>query len=161
MCTSCSLPWRLTLSALAATRPRETILRKGVRSRTDLAPRLLRATERKGAVRVQGRDQSSRHRGKWNSRVKPARETFKTGEFVLGYPDETSGFPPMPQPEVLGRNGTYAVVRKLHQRVAAFKLYLRANSPSLQEEELLAAKMMGHGAAAHPWRSPRNVTISR
>ena len=34
----------------------------------------------------------------------------------------------MPQPEVLGRNGTYVVLRKLHQRVALFRQYLRANS---------------------------------
>ena len=33
--------------------------------------------------------------------------------------------PPMPQPEVLGRNGTYVVFRKLHQRVAAFRRYLK------------------------------------
>src|SRR5205823_14754440 len=45
---------------------------------------------------------------------------FKAGEFVLGYRDEMSDFPPMPRPEVLGRNGTYVVFRKLHQRVAAF-----------------------------------------
>ena len=31
-------------------------------------------------------------------------------------------------PEVLGRNGTYIVFRKLHQRVAAFRQYLKANS---------------------------------
>ena len=30
----------------------------------------------------------------------------------------------MPKPEVLGRNGTYVVFRKLHQRVAAFRRYL-------------------------------------
>ena len=51
----------------------------------------------------------------------PREAPFKAGEFVLGYPDETGGFPPMPQPEVLGRNGTYVVFRKLHQRVAAFR----------------------------------------
>jgi Dyp-type peroxidase family len=53
----------------------------------------------------------------------------------------------MTQPEVLGRNGTYVVFRKLHQRVAAFRRYLKANSTSPEEEELLAAKLMGR------WRS--------
>jgi Dyp-type peroxidase family len=53
----------------------------------------------------------------------------------------------IPQPEALGRNGTYIVFRKLHQRVAAFRQYLKANSTSPQDEELLAAKMMGR------WRS--------
>lgn len=77
----------------------------------------------------------------------PRERPLKAGEFVLGYRDEMGGFPPMPQPEVLGRNGTYIVFRKLHQRVAAFRQYLRANSPSPEEEELLAAKLMGR------WRS--------
>jgi Dyp-type peroxidase family len=84
----------------------------------------------------------------------PQEQPLKPGEFVLGYPDETGGFPPMPQPEVLGRNGTYAVFRKLHQRVAAFRQYLRANSHSTQEEELLAAKMMGR------WRSGAPLALS-
>ena len=34
----------------------------------------------------------------------------------------------MPRPEVLGKNGTYVVFRKLHQRVAAFRQYLNAKS---------------------------------
>ena len=42
----------------------------------------------------------------------------------------------MPQPEVLGRNGTYVVFRKLHQRVAAFRQYLKANASSPDEEAL-------------------------
>ncbi len=77
----------------------------------------------------------------------PHEQPLKAGEFVLGYPDETGGFPPMPRPEVLGRNGTYVVFRKLHQRVAAFRRYLKENASSPEEEELLAAKMMGR------WRS--------
>src|SRR6202007_2917398 len=72
---------------------------------------------------------------------------LKAGEFVLGYPDEMGDVPPIPQPEVLGRNGTYVVFRKLHQRVAAFRQYLRANSTSPGGEEFLAAKMLGR------WRS--------
>lgn len=83
----------------------------------------------------------------------PAEPPFKAGEFILGYRDETGGFP-MPQPELLGRNGSYAVFRKLHQRVAAFRQYLRANSSNAQEEELLAAKMMGR------WRSGAPLALS-
>jgi len=78
-----------------------------------------------------------------NSRERP----LKAGEFVLGYPDETGALPPMPRPDVLGRNGTYAVFRKLHQRVAAFRRYLSENASSAEEQEYLAAKMMGR------WRS--------
>ena len=57
------------------------------------------------------------------------------------------GVPSIPKPDVLGRNGSYVVFRKLHQRVAAFRQYLKANSPDSEGEELLAAKMMGR------WRS--------
>jgi len=77
----------------------------------------------------------------------PNERPLKPGEFVLGYPDEMSKTPSIPQPELLGRNGTYVVFRKLHQRVAAFRQYLKANSLSREEEEWLAAKMMGR------WRS--------
>jgi Dyp-type peroxidase family len=72
---------------------------------------------------------------------------LKPGEFLLGYLDETGGVSSMPEPEILGRNGTYVVFRKLHQRVAAFRQYLKENSSDAQAEELLAAKMMGR------WRS--------
>lgn len=78
-----------------------------------------------------------------NSNERP----FKAGEFVLGYPDEMGDTPSMPQPEILGRNGSYVVFRKLHQRVAAFRRYLKENSTSPEAEELMAAKMMGR------WRS--------
>ena len=77
----------------------------------------------------------------------PYERPFKAGEFVLGYPDEMSDAPSIPQPEILGRNGSYVVFRKLHQRVAAFRRYLTANSSSPEEKELLAAKLMGR------WRS--------
>jgi Dyp-type peroxidase family len=72
---------------------------------------------------------------------------LKAGEFVLGYPDEMGVVAPIPQPEVLGRNGSYVAFRKLHQRVAAFRQYLKANSSGPEDEELVAAKIMGR------WRS--------
>jgi Dyp-type peroxidase family len=76
----------------------------------------------------------------------PHEQPIKAGEFVLGYTDELGGIQ-RTEPEVVGRNGTYVVFRKLHQRVAAFRQYLKANSTSVADEELLAAKMMGR------WRS--------
>jgi len=79
---------------------------------------------------------------------------LKAGEFVLGYPDETGALPPMPQPEVLGRNGTYVVFRKLHERVAAFRCYLKEQAKSPGDEERLAAKMMGR------WRSGAPLALS-
>jgi Dyp-type peroxidase family len=75
---------------------------------------------------------------------------LKAGEFILGYEDETGAVSPMPRPEVLGRNGTYVVFRKLHQRVAAYRQYLRANSTSPDEEALLGAKMMGRWQSGAP-----------
>jgi Dyp-type peroxidase family len=77
----------------------------------------------------------------------PNERPLKAGEFVLGYPDEMSDHPTIPQPDVLGRNGSYVVFRKLHQRVAAFRQYLKANSSNSEQEEWIAAKMMGR------WRS--------
>jgi Dyp-type peroxidase family len=77
----------------------------------------------------------------------PNERPLKAGEFVLGYPNEMGDVASIPQPEILGRNGSYVVFRKLHQRVAEFRQYLKANSASREEEELLAAKMMGR------WRS--------
>ncbi len=76
----------------------------------------------------------------------PHEQPLKAGEFVLGYPDELGGVQ-RTDPELLGRNGTYVVFRKLHQRVAEFRKFLKANSSSADDEELLAAKMMGR------WRS--------
>ncbi|NNC04347.1 Dyp-type peroxidase [Corallococcus exiguus] len=80
----------------------------------------------------------------------PHEAPLKAGEFVLGYPDETGNPPPMPQPDVLGRNGTYIVFRKLHQQVAAFRQYLKQSASSPGDEELLAAKMMGRWRTGAP-----------
>lgn len=80
----------------------------------------------------------------------PKEQPFKAGEFILGYPDETGEIPSMPQPEVLGRNGTYIAFRKLHQRVAAFRQYLKANSSSAEAEDLLGAKLMGRWQSGAP-----------
>jgi deferrochelatase/peroxidase EfeB len=49
----------------------------------------------------------------------PQEESFKAGEFVLGYSDEMRGVQ-RSEPDILGRNGTYVAFRKLHQRVADF-----------------------------------------
>jgi Dyp-type peroxidase family len=80
----------------------------------------------------------------------PLEAPLKAGEFVLGYRDETGGFPPSPQPPELGRNGTYVVFRKLHQKVAAFRRYLRDNSAGPDDEALLAAKLMGRWKSGAP-----------
>src|SRR5262249_53329538 len=84
----------------------------------------------------------------------PSEPPLKAGEFVLGYVDEMGDIAPAPQPEILGRNGTFVALRKLHQRVADFRKFLKANSSNPEEEELLAAKMMGR------WRSGAPLALS-
>jgi Dyp-type peroxidase family len=84
----------------------------------------------------------------------PHEAPLKIGEFVLGYQDETGDTLPVPQPEVLGRNGTFMVVRKLHTRVAAFRQYMRERATSPADEELLAAKFVGR------WRSGAPLSLA-
>jgi Dyp-type peroxidase family len=81
-------------------------------------------------------------------------EPIKAGEFIFGYPNETGRIAPVPTPDLLGRNGTYLVLRKLQQRVAAFREYLRHNAGGAAEEELLAAKIMGR------WRSGAPLVLN-
>jgi Dyp-type peroxidase family len=80
----------------------------------------------------------------------PQERPIKAGEIVLGYPDETGELAPMPTPDVLGRNGTYVVFRKLHTRVAAYRQYLRAKAANRADEALLAAKMVGRWPSGAP-----------
>jgi Dyp-type peroxidase family len=77
----------------------------------------------------------------------PHEQPLRPGEFVLGYPDEIGDVAAKPKPDVLGRNGSYVAFRKLHQRVAVFRQFLKANASGPEGEELVAAKMMGR------WRS--------
>ncbi len=92
---------------------------------------------------VPPRRDNPRDRGERLPGTHTREQPLKAGEFILGYTDETGGLPPMPHPDVLGRNGTYVVFLKLHQRVTEFRRYLKEMSRSPEEEELLAAKMMG------------------
>ena len=80
----------------------------------------------------------------------PKEKPLKAGAIVLGYPDETGELPPMPSPDVLGRNGTYVVFRKLHTKVAAYRRYLRDKAASREEEALLGAKMVGRWQSGAP-----------
>ena len=80
----------------------------------------------------------------------PYEEPLKAGEFVLGYEDEIHSISQIPQPEVLRRNGTYAVFRKLHTRVAAFRQLLRQRANNRSEEEWLASKIVGRWPSGAP-----------
>lgn len=79
---------------------------------------------------------------------------IKAGEFILGYPGE-SGVPlPMPQPDVLGRNGTYIGFRKYQSLVGTFNRFLQSHGNTEEERELLAAKLVGR------WRSGAPLTLA-
>jgi Dyp-type peroxidase family len=80
--------------------------------------------------------------------------TVKAGEFIMGYPDELGHTATSPEPEVLRRNGTFIAVRKFHTKVAAFRKFLREQASSSQEEELIAAKMVGR------WRSGAPLVLA-
>ena len=80
----------------------------------------------------------------------PLESPIRAGEFILGYPDETGSLAPMPSPDVLGRNGTYLVFRKLHTKVAAYRQYLDERARDRQEAQLLGAKMVGRWPSGAP-----------
>ncbi len=75
------------------------------------------------------------------------------GEFILGENSETGAPLAVPQPEVLGRNGSFIVLRKYHSRVGAFNDFLRSHADDAQAQEKLGAKMFGR------WRSGAPLTL--
>ena len=93
-------------------------------------------------------------RGRGTPRRLRGWDKLAPGEFVLGYLDEDGVLPDGP-PNPLGRSGSYAVVRKLHQHVDRFTNYLRlAASLSGEPEEELAAKMVGRYRDGRPISRP-------
>ena len=81
-------------------------------------------------------------------------DPLKPGEFILGYPDESGPGPALPQPEILSRNGSYMAYRRLAEHVAEFRDFLRENGRSPEEQELVAAKLMGR------WRSGAPLVLA-
>ena len=71
-------------------------------------------------------------------------EALETGEFLLGHYDEAHEYPPAPKPNLLSRNGTFTVYRKLHENVGSFNRYLDEQGAKYPGgKELLAAKFVG------------------
>ncbi len=67
-----------------------------------------------------------------------------TGEFILGHRDEAEEYPIAPAPQLLSRNGTFMVYRKLHENVGTFNSYLEQEGAKYPGgKELLAAKFVG------------------
>src|ERR1044071_6548378 len=79
---------------------------------------------------------------------------LKAGEFILGYPDESGPGPTLPQPEILSRNGSFMAYRRLQEHVGKFREFLRENGKTPEEQELLAAKLMGR------WRSGAPLVLA-
>src|ERR1700752_4778411 len=78
----------------------------------------------------------------------------KPGEFILGYPDEDGPPANLPQPEILSRNGSFMAYRCLQEHVGRFRDFLREHGKTREEQELIAAKLMGR------WRSGAPLTLA-
>jgi Dyp-type peroxidase family len=79
---------------------------------------------------------------------------LRPGEFILGYPDESGQAYPMPQPEILSRNGSYMAYRCMQEHVGRFRDFLRQHGQTPQEQEFVAAKLMGR------WRSGAPLVLA-
>ena len=79
---------------------------------------------------------------------------IKPGEFFLGYLDEAGNQSPLPQPEILSRNGSYLAYFRLQEHVGRFRDFLREHGNTLEEQELVAAKLMGR------WRSGAPLVLA-
>ena len=79
---------------------------------------------------------------------------LEPGEFILGYPDENGPPAQQPQPELLSRNGSYMAYRRLEEHVGKFREFLREHGKTAEEEEFIAAKLMGR------WRSGAPLVLA-
>jgi Dyp-type peroxidase family len=79
---------------------------------------------------------------------------LKAGEFILGYPDEYGVIADRPQPEILARNGSYMAYRRLEEHVGSFRDFLRQHGETPEQQELIAAKLMGR------WRSGAPLVLA-
>jgi len=79
---------------------------------------------------------------------------LKAGEFILGYPDEDGPQQLVPRPEILSRNGSFLAYRRLQEHVGLFRDFLRQHGKTAEEQELIAAKLMGR------WRSGAPLVLA-
>jgi Dyp-type peroxidase family len=79
---------------------------------------------------------------------------LKAGEFFLGYPDEDGFTGVHPGTDILFRNGSYLAYRRLQEHVGAFRNFLRQHGTTSDEQELIAAKLMGR------WRSGAPLVLA-
>jgi len=83
-------------------------------------------------------------------------ELVPPGDFVLGHPSQRPGYTyPVPAPEALGRNGSFAAFRIAEQDVDAFERFLTDGSDGTEHgRELLAARLCGR------WRNGVPLVMS-
>jgi len=94
---------------------------------------------------------------------KPGQVLLPAGEFILGQPrlgepeaPQPDGYSPIPPPPLppfppWARNGSYAVLRRLRQDVAAFRRFVADNAGVTDgNSELLGAKMVGRYKSGAP-----------
>jgi Dyp-type peroxidase family len=81
-------------------------------------------------------------------------QALKAGEFILGYPDEIGPAIQQPQPEILSRNGSFMAYRRMEEHVGAFRDFLKEHGHTREEQELVAAKLMGR------WRSGAPLVLA-
>jgi deferrochelatase/peroxidase EfeB len=79
---------------------------------------------------------------------------LKAGEFFLGYPDEEGPVAGLPQPETLSRNGSYVAYLRMEEHVGAFRNFLQEHGETSDQQELIAAKLMGR------WRSGAPLVLA-
>ena len=79
---------------------------------------------------------------------------LKAGEFILGYEDENRIVAGGQIPEMLAKNGSYMAYRKMEEHVGLFRDFLKANGETPEEQELIAAKLMGR------WRSGAPLVLA-
>ncbi len=79
---------------------------------------------------------------------------LKPGEFILGYPDELGPAANLPQPEILSRNGSFMAYRRIEEHVGAFRDFLSSQGQNSEEQEFVAAKLMGR------WRSGAPLVLA-
>ena len=79
---------------------------------------------------------------------------IKPGEFFLGYPDEDGPPAGLPQPAILAQNGSYIAYLRIEEHVGAFRDFLRQQGETPEQQEWVAAKLMGR------WRSGAPLVLS-
>src|SRR6266550_2965933 len=93
----------------------------------------------------------------WSRTIQPTSATMATpiqAPRGTAYPDEDGPPANLPQPEILSRNGSFMAYRCLQEHVGRFRDFLRQHGRTREEQELIAAKLMGR------WRSGAPLTLA-